>query len=140
MGNSGEYTKPVNCVSGADWMLHPMWNFTVCSTLKQNGLVEVEFATIARRARAMCNEILIYSTVLGNLVMDKDGTQFHYQLIGIQNIKWMDPGVMQTFEEAGIVTHGKNGKLGDWGIPMMFVGYAKNHSSDDCYRMWIPDS
>ena len=31
------------------------WEFTVCSTLQQNGLVEVEFATIAGRARAMCN-------------------------------------------------------------------------------------
>ena len=37
------------------------------------------------------------------------------------------------------MTRGKNGKLGDRGIPMVFVGYAENHSGD-CYRMWNPTS
>ena len=63
----------------------------------------------------------------------------HYQLMGIQNPKSAEPGVMQTFMEAGVVTRGKNRKLGDRGIPMMFVGYAKNYSHD-CYRMWNPAS
>jgi hypothetical protein len=63
-----------------------MWEFTVCSAPQQNGLVEVEFVTIARCTRAMCNaacmsdrvgilpanEVLLYSTALGNLVLEKD--------------------------------------------------------------------
>ena len=37
------------------------------------------------------------------------------------------------------MTQGKNGKLGDWGIPMVFVVYVENHSHD-CYSMWNPAS
>lgn len=151
MENSGENKKLVERATGAEWKLNPKWEFMARSTRQQNGLVEVEFATIARRARAMCNaarmsdrvcilqanEVLMYSTALGNLVMDKDCTSTHYQRIGLQNPKWAEPGVMQNFGEAGVVTRGKNGKLGDRRIPMVFVGYAKNHSHD-CYRMWNP--
>ena len=32
---------------------------------------------------------------------------------------------------------GKNGKVGDRGIPMMFVGMAENHAGD-CHRMYNP--
>ena len=148
MDNSGENKKLVERASGADWKLNPKWEFTARSTPQQNGLVEVEFATIAGRARAMCNaahmndkicilvanEVLMYSTALGNLVVDKDQSQTHYQLMGLQNPKWAIPGAMRTFGEAGVVTRGKHGKLGDRGIPMVFVGYAENHSHD-CYRM-----
>jgi hypothetical protein len=46
---------------------------------------------------------------------------------------------MRVFGEAGIVKQkqGKNGKLGDQGLPMVFVGYPKDHASDS-YRMWNP--
>ena len=52
--------------------------------------------------------------------------------MGLQNPNWEDHEVNQTFGEAGVVTGGKNGKLGDRGIPMVFVEYAQNHSHD-CY-------
>jgi hypothetical protein len=153
MDNSGENKKLVERASGADWKLTPKWEFMAHSTPQQNGLVEVEFATIAGRARAMCNaahmsdririlvtnEVLTYSTALSNLVVDKDKALMHFQLMGLKKSKWAEPGVMRTFGEAGVVTRGENGKLGDRGIPMVFVGYAENHSHD-CYRMWNPVS
>ncbi len=92
----------------------------------------MEFATIAGWARAMCNaahmsdkicilvanEVLMYSTALGNLVVDKDQTMTHYQMIGLQNPKWAEPRLMRTFGEAGVVTHGKDGKLSDRPYPL----------------------
>ena len=36
-----------------------------------------------------------------------------------------------------MVKRGKNGKVGDRGVPMMFVGYADDHSHD-CMRMFNP--
>ncbi len=67
-------------------MVQSQMGFYNTSTYQQNGLIEVEFATIAGHARAMCNaanmiekicilvanEVLTYHTALGNLVMDKD--------------------------------------------------------------------
>ncbi len=93
MDNSGENKKLVERASGAEYKLNPKLEFTMCSTPQRNGMVEVEFATIAGRARAMCyaahmndricildaNEVLLYSAVLGNLVVDKDKSQTHCQ-------------------------------------------------------------
>ncbi len=46
---------------------------------------------------------------------------------------------LQEFGEAGTVKMGKDGKLGDRGIPMIFVGYALDHSQD-CYQMYNPNT
>lgn len=71
--------------------------------------------------------------------MDKDRTLTHYQQVGLQNPKWAESKIMLIFGEVGVVTCGKNVKLGDCGISMLFVGHAENQSSD-CYRMWNPTS
>ena len=42
---------------------------------------------------------------------------------------------VRTFGEAGTVKIGKNGKLGDRGCTMMYVGHADGHAGD-VYRMW----
>ena len=123
------------------------------STPQQTSLVEVEFATISGHARAMCNaanmnervhilianEVLMFSTALCNLVMNKDNSMTHHQKMGLQNPKWYETGVIHTFGEAGVVMCGKNGKLCDRGLPMVFVGCAENPSSD-CNCMWNPAS
>ena len=44
---------------------------------------------------------------------------------------------LRTFGEAGIVKNGKDGKVGDRGITMLFVGYADEHAGN-CYRMYNP--
>ncbi len=117
-------------------------------TPHQNGLVEVEFAIISCFTSAICNAahmnnricilvanaVLMYSTALGNLAVDKDKSQTHYHLMGLQNPRWAIPGALQTFGEAGVVM---NGTLCNRGIPVVFVGYVENHSHD-CYHLWNP--
>jgi hypothetical protein len=44
---------------------------------------------------------------------------------------------LRTFGKAGIVKNGKDGKVGDRGIIMLFVGYADEHTGN-CYRMYNP--
>ncbi len=70
-------------------------------------MVEVVFTIIAGHARAIynaahmgdrvyilvANEVLAY-TALGNLVVDKDKSQTHCQLMGLENPKWATPRAM----------------------------------------------
>ena len=44
---------------------------------------------------------------------------------------------LRTWREAGTVSMGKNGKVGNRGTPMIFISYAKNHAGD-CYCMYNP--
>ena len=46
---------------------------------------------------------------------------------------------LRTWGEAGTVKLGKQGKVIDRGVTMMFVGYANNHEGD-CYRMYNPST
>ena len=41
--------------------------------------------------------------------------------------------------EAGVLKLGKDGKMGDQGSTMIFVGYPLSHESDSI-RMWNPDT
>ena len=140
MDNSGENKKFV-----------VTWEFTARNTPQENGIIEVALATIAGRARAMCNaahmpnnvrvkiahEVLKHQTALDNLSIDKGHTKTRYERFGLKVPKWANPLLIRTFGEAGVVRRGKDGKLGDRGQPMVFVGYSDNHSYD-CYRMWNP--
>ena len=146
MDNSGENKKFVEYAENSDWKLNLVWEFTARDTPQQNGLVEVEFAIIIGRTRAMynvsnmplnvrtwlANEVLMHSTALGNLQVDKGQTKSRNELIGLPNPIWANPALIRTFGEAGVVRQDKNGKLGDQGIAMVFVGYSKNHAAD-CY-------
>ena len=49
--------------------------------------------------------------------------------------KWASK--LRTFGEAGVVKEGKDGKTGDRGQDMIFVGYAIDRGSD-CVRMYNP--
>jgi hypothetical protein len=134
-----------------DWNIKAEMECTSRSTPQQNNLVEINFATIGGRARAMCNyanmpddirvkvsnEALSHSTDLGNLVVDKDQTKTRYERIGLPIPKWATKSTIRVFGEAGTVKQDKNGKLGDRGVPMVFVGYPKDHALDS-YRMWNP--
>ena len=44
---------------------------------------------------------------------------------------------LRTFGEAGTVKDKKDGKVGDRGITMVFVGYANSHAGN-CYSMYNP--
>ena len=151
MDNAGENKKFMEVARSNEWNIKAEMECTSRSTPQQNNLVEINFATIGGRARAMCNyakmpddvrvkvsnEALSHSTDLGNLVVDKGHTKTRYERMGLPVPKWANKSTMRTFGEAGIVKQGKNGKLGDRGVPMVFVGYPKDHASD-CYRMWNP--
>ncbi len=55
MDTSRENKMFVDHAESNDRKLNLVWEFTARNTPWQNGLVEVEFAAIAGRARAMCN-------------------------------------------------------------------------------------
>ena len=55
MDNSGENKKFLERAKDSEWQLGFEAEFTARNTPQQNGLVEVKIATIAGRARAMCN-------------------------------------------------------------------------------------
>ncbi len=46
---------------------------------------------------------------------------------------------LRTWGEAGVVAEGQNGKSGDCGIKMMFIGYPANRESDSVW-MWDPST
>ena len=76
----------------------------------------------------LAHEVLSHQTDLDNLSIDKGYNVTRYERFGLPVPKWANPRRIRTFGEAGVVRRGKNGKLGDRGIPMVFVGYADNHS------------
>ena len=66
---------------------------------------------------------------------DKTGTRdFH---VFKSNPSWAVN--LRTWGEAGVVAEGSNGKSGDRGTEMMFVGYPENRESDSV-RMWDPST
>jgi hypothetical protein len=46
---------------------------------------------------------------------------------------------LRTIGEAGTVRIGKNGKVKDRGVTMLFIGYAMQHEGD-CWRMYNPET
>jgi len=76
-------------------------------------------------------------TALDNLipVTFNGETKTQYEHAGFEISKFVK--YLRTFGEAGIVKNGKDGKVGDRGITMVFVGYADEHAGN-CYRMYNP--
>jgi hypothetical protein len=77
------------------------------------------------------------ATVLGNLipVTRKEETKTRYEHVGYDIPKFVKH--LRTFGKAGIVKNMKDGKVGNMGINMMFVGYSNAHAGN-CYRMYNP--
>ena len=76
-------------------------------------------------------------TALDNLIpVTLNGeTKTRYEHSGRDNPKFVKR--LRTFGEAGIVKNMKDGKVGNRGITMLFVGYLTGHTSN-CYRMYNP--
>jgi hypothetical protein len=62
-------------------------------------------------------------------------TKTRYEHAGFKIPKFVK--YLRTFGEAGIVKNRKDGKVGNRGITMLFVGYADEHAGN-CYRMYNP--
>jgi hypothetical protein len=138
----------VTLAQSQDWKLETIFKNTARKTPQQNSYAELAFTVIAMKTRAVMNaaqipkskqfkmwsEAAMTVTALDNLipVTWKGETNEH---AGFEIPKFVK--YLRIFGEAGIVKNGKDGKVGDRGITMAFVGYADGHAGN-CYRMYNP--
>ena len=113
-------------------------------------MAELAFPCLAGKARAM-GAAHLPDDVRGKLVIK--AIKCATQLDGLRAIKVQDKiGIqdfhvfksnpnwavtLQTWDEAGVVSEGPDGKSKDHGIEMMFIGYPANRESDSV-QMWDP--
>ena len=152
MDNGGEnMTLQARCKS-SDWKLQNIkFEMTARDTPQQNSIVEIGFATIANRAKAMVSRAnipaedrhkvyirsCIQATRLDGLVMMRIG--------GVTAMRYVHqygklPDFLKnlhTWGEAGVVKlkSKTSPKIINRGVTCMFVGYPANHASD-CVEMW----
>ena len=151
----GENIKLEKRAKSADWQrLQPIdFEFTSRDTPQHNNLAELSFPNLAGKARAMMGAAYVPDDSRGKVAIeaikcacmldglavitlgDKTATR-DIHMYG-QNPKWAVN--LRTWGEAGVVKVGKDGKTGDRGKAMMFVGYPTNRESDSV-RMWDPDT
>ncbi len=79
------------------------------------------------------------ATFLNNLVpvTIKDVTQTRWEHAGYELPSWAKN--LCTFGEAGIVKEGKEGKVLDRGLTMIFVGYSENHA-ESVFKICSPET
>ena len=149
--NAGENKKLVTLAHSKEWKLETTFENTARKTPQQNSYAELAFTVIAAKTRAVMNaaqipkserfkmwsEAATTVTALDNLipVTFNGETKTRYEHAGYEIPKFAK--YLRTFGEAGIVKNGKDGKVGDRGITMVFVGYADGHAGN-CYRMYNP--
>jgi len=82
-------------------------------------------------------EVIKCATMLDGLrlVADDGKRKTRDEHIHGKNPRWATN--LRTWEEAGVVKEGKDGKTGDKGAAMMFVRYPVNQEADSV-RMWNP--
>ncbi len=122
-------------------------------TPQQNSIAETMFTVIAAQARSMMNalhlpnklrfklwaETVMTATYLNNSVI--------VTLNGEKKTQWEHAGFklllstknLCTYGEAGTVKEGKCGKVLDWGVTMMFIGYNQENP-ENCFRIFNPES
>ncbi len=120
-------------------------------TPQQNSYAELAFTVLVAKARAMLSaakvpkderhklwgETVMTATALDNLipVTWNEETKTRYEHAGYNIPKFVKH--LRTFGKAGTVKNMKDGKVGNRGITMMFVGYSSAHAGN-CYRMYNP--
>jgi hypothetical protein len=141
----------VTLVQSQDWKLETIFKNTACKTPPQNSYAELAFTVIAVKTRVVMNaaqipkskqfkmwsEAAMTVTVLDNIIPAtwKGETKTQYEHAGFKIPKFVK--YLRTFGEAGIVKNRKDGKVGNRGITMVFVGYADGHAGNR-YRMYNP--
>ncbi len=140
--NADKNKKLVTLAHSQEWKLATIFENTAHKTPQQNSLVENAFTVIASKTRAVMNaaqipkserfklwgEAATTVTALDNPIpVTWNGiTKTRYEHAGFEIPKFVK--YLRTFGEAGIVKNGKDGKVGDRGITMLFVGYADEHA------------
>jgi hypothetical protein len=156
MDNAGENIMLEKRIKSSDWKLPITIEYTARDTPQQNSRVEVGFATIAGRARALMaaanipkdkriiymSEAIRHATDLDGLipVEIEDVTKSRYSHFFEKDPSWIRS--MHTWGEAGTVTL-KNRKFHpketDRGKTCIFIGHSAEHSYDTC-RMADPNT
>lgn len=155
MDPGGENEALEKRLKSKDWgpTLQPVdVQLTSRETPQHNHAAELSFPYIAGLSRAMMNDASIPDNARGAVACE--AIKCAVQLDGLavvelngesktrdehvfgSNPKWA--ANLRTWGEAGVVKVGKDGKTGDRGIKMMFVGYS-NRESDSC-RMFNPET
>ncbi len=146
-----ENKKLVTLAQSKDGKHETIFENTARKTPQQNSYGELAFMVLAAKARAMLSaaqvpedehhklwgETIMTATALDNLipVTWKGETKTRYEHAGYDIPKFVKH--LRTFDKVGIVRNMKDGKVGNRGITMMFVGYSSAHTGN-CYRMYNP--
>jgi hypothetical protein len=151
--NAGENKMLEMRLQNADWKLPVKMEYTAANTPQQNALVEVKVTYLAAKARAAMHaaevprdrrldffpEVVMTMTKLDRLklitINKVKKTRIEHYGLPLPNFTQY----LHTWGEVGIIKTGKDGKIGDWGVTGMFLGYASNHKGD-CYRKWNPNT
>ena len=154
MDPAGENIKLEQRLKSADWaILQPIKvEYTAAGVPQHNGPIEIKFPTVASRGRALMNAAWVPDDSRGKVAVEalRCATQLDgLRVVEVKGVKltrdmhvygsnptWIVS--MRTWGEAGVVYRGKDGKAGNRGVPMMFVGYSERES--DTYRMWNPET
>jgi hypothetical protein len=146
LDNAGENKELVKKLNSKKWKLYPKIEWTARDTPQQNHLVEVGFATLYGRGRALMIEAKIPQNkrhIVGqkafetatkldglipitiNRVTKTRAEHFGNEVPSFANRlrKWGEAGIVKTRTKM-------TPKMNDRGITCMFVGYPDNHSSD----------
>jgi hypothetical protein len=150
--NAGENVKLVKTAKGKDWKIDFAVEYTARKTPQQNSHAETSWI-IESQARCMLisaqvpneerfklwPEAAKTATHLNNLMPVTIGnvTKTRWEWAGFEVPKWTKN--LCTFGKAGGVKEGKQRKVLDRGITMMFVGYSENHA-EMVFRICHPET
>ena len=155
MDPSGENHKLAKRAQSVDWKeLQPIdFEFTSRDTPQHNNLAELSFPYIAGKSRAMMGAAHVPAKVRGKVA--PKAVECACKLDGLRvvtlngktatrDVHWYGKNPswannLRTWGEAGVVKDGKDGKTGDRGEAMMFVGYPNNRETDSV-KMWDPET
>ena len=138
-------------MNSKDWQLGIEYEYTGKDTPQRNKLVELGFATDAKRGCAMMNKVNIpkdmwyqlfrkcfkTDTATNNLCIETIGeeTKTRYKHFGKEVPRFVKN--LQEWGKAGTITTRKDGKLNNSGATCIFVGYAEDHSGN-VFRIFNP--
>ena len=153
LDGAGENVSLRDAANGEKWQLGLKFEFTPRDTPQQNHLVELGFASVGNKGRAMMiranvpietrynlfREAFTTATLLDGLVVTtlNGKTATRYIHWGGESPKFAKH--LRTWGDAGTVkvATGKAPKLNNRGATCIFLGYALDHDGY-CYRMWNP--
>ena len=148
--NAGENKKLAKRLRSSAWKCSDTKiEFTAKETPQQNALAELGFTHMAGMARAMMNHANVPAEARYKLFPDAVNTAVMLDYLTVVEINGVSKTRIEHYGltipnwskhlhkwgEAGTVKTGKDGKIGDRGVTMMFIGYANNHEGN-VFRMW----